>query len=91
MKKNWFIISVVFSLCITTGCQNSSPKITAEEAEEIVIKNHTRDIGEVEIISLIHKRGKYILEWENSDNCEDGTDQIDDQSGEFIKGETSIC
>ncbi|MBP3951637.1 hypothetical protein [Bacillus suaedae] len=91
MKKINLIILFILSLYILTGCQNANPNITVEEAETIVVEKHTVDIGEVEIVSISHKRGKYIVEWENTDNCENGVDHIDDQSGGYIKGETTIC
>lgn len=91
MKKINFIILFVLSLYILAGCQNANPKITEEEAEAIVNEKHTGAIGKVEIVSISHKRGKYIVEWENTDNCENGVDHIDDQSGGYIKGEATIC
>lgn len=91
MKKINVIIFFALSLYIVSGCQNTNPKITEEEAEVIIIEKHTGDIGEVEIVSISHKRGKYIVDWKNTDNCENGVDHIDDQSGEYIKGETTIC
>ena len=63
MKKLSLIILFVYSLYILSGCQSASATITEEEAEAIVIEKNTGDIGEVEIISINHKRGKYIIEW----------------------------
>ncbi|QGS68771.1 hypothetical protein CV093_10710 [Oceanobacillus sp. 143] len=85
------LILFAFMLFIANGCENSSLKITEEEVEARVIEDHTGEIGEVKIISVSHKRGKYIVEWENRENCENRVDQIDDQNGDFIKGETTIC
>jgi hypothetical protein len=33
------------------------------------MEHHTNNIGEVKIISETHKNNKYIIEWENKENC----------------------
>jgi uncharacterized membrane protein YkoI len=88
--KNIVIILVLLVSIIIYGC-NKEPKITEEQAKSIVIKDHDKNIGEVKIISVIHKNNKYIVEWENKENCENGIDKIDDQNGEIIMGKVSIC
>ncbi|WP_156290117.1 PepSY domain-containing protein [Oceanobacillus salinisoli] len=85
MGKIGFPVLFVFILFISNGCKSVSPKITEAEAESIVIEQHSGDIGEVKIISVNHKWGKYIVEWENYDNCESGMEHIDDQNGKIIK------
>ncbi|MDL4840742.1 hypothetical protein [Aquibacillus rhizosphaerae] len=93
MEKYGFIIFLVFILFVVNGCgiMSTSPKITEEEVNAIVIEKYTGEIGKVEIVTITHKKGKYIVEWENTGNCESGVDHIDDQSGEYIKGENTIC
>ncbi|MUK87887.1 hypothetical protein GMD78_05675 [Ornithinibacillus sp. L9] len=81
----------VLLLLVLGGCGQSEPIISQEEAKSIVIESRSGEIGEITIISVNHKRGKYIIEWENEDNCESGTEHIDDQNGEVIKGEVTIC
>ncbi|WP_096155390.1 hypothetical protein [Bacillus sp. FJAT-45066] len=88
MKKIGFIISFVFILYITSGCEYSSPKITEKEAESIAIEHHRKDI---KIKSVSHKRGQYIVKWEIDSDCEYGTYYIDDQSGKIVKGEETNC
>ncbi|PAV29713.1 hypothetical protein CIL05_10095 [Virgibacillus profundi] len=90
MKRTGSVLFVLL-LLILAACGNSDPEISQEQAESIVIERHSGDIGEIEIISVNHKWGKYIVEWGNEENCESGTEHIDDQSGEVIKGEVSIC
>ncbi|MCF6138299.1 hypothetical protein [Pseudalkalibacillus berkeleyi] len=87
MKKIGFSILFVFILFISNGCENSDSKISIEEVESIVIERHPGG----KIIEVNHKRGKYVVEWENIENCESGIDHIDDQSGKFIKSIHSIC
>jgi uncharacterized membrane protein YkoI len=84
------IILVLLVSTILYGC-NLNPKITEEQAKSIVIEYHNKNIGEVKIISVTHKNSKYIVEWENKENCENGIDKIDDQNGDIIMGKASIC
>ena len=75
-----------------TGCNNfTTPKISEDEVKSIVLKQHNKHIGKVEIISVSHKGNEYLFEWENKENCENGTDYVNDQNGEISKGETTIC
>lgn len=84
-----FSLSLIFGM---SGCNNfSEPKISEEEANSIVLKEHTKNIGKVEVISISHKGNEYIVKWENKENCENGTDFVDDQDGTITKGETTIC
>ncbi|MEN8698534.1 hypothetical protein [Bacillus infantis] len=87
MKKVGSILTFVI-LLVATGCE---PKITEEQAKSIVIKHYTNENGKAEIISVTHKQNEYIVEWEKKDNCERGTDRINDQNGEMGIGEVSIC
>ncbi|WP_433744470.1 hypothetical protein [Falsibacillus pallidus] len=89
MKR--FVLSLSLVL-IVSGCNSfSNPKVTEEEAKSIVMNDHSKHIGTVEIISVSHRGHKYIVKWENKDNCENGTDYVDDQSGKIKNGITSIC
>jgi len=91
MKKIVLAFSISFIL-VMSGCNNfSKPKISEEEAKSIVLKDHTKHIGKVEIISVSHKGNDYIVKWENKENCENGTDYVYDQNGEITKGESTIC
>ncbi|MFJ7183884.1 hypothetical protein [Lysinibacillus xylanilyticus] len=83
---------IITTLCISlimvmSGCNHKSmPKISEEQAKSIVLKSHAKNIGKVEIRSVYHKGNEYIVKWENKDNCENGTDYINEENGE-----TSIC
>lgn len=55
------------------------------------MKEHENSIGGVEIISVQHNWREYIVEWENTENCEAGTDYIHDATGKVKKSEVSIC
>ena len=77
---------------VMSGCNHKAmPKISEEQAKSIVLKSHAKNIGKVEIRSVSHKGNEYIVKWENKDNCENGTDYINDENGKIINGETSIC
>jgi hypothetical protein len=88
MKKIVIILVTMVSITLN-GC-NVESKITEEQAKSIVIDYHTKQIGEVEILSVKTKFNKYIIEWENKENCEQGTDSVN-SSGEIKNIESSIC
>lgn len=90
MKKVFFIILVVL-LLIFNVYVSSEPIISKEKAESIAIAHTSGAIGEVNILSVEHQIGKYIVEWENEENCERGTLHISDQNGRIKMGEHSIC
>lgn len=91
MKRLFLVFSLIF-IFVVIGCSNiSEPKISEDEVKSIVLKEHTGDIGNVKVISVTHKGNEYIVKWENQDNCESGTDYINDQNGKIKKGETTIC
>ncbi|MCM3568121.1 hypothetical protein [Neobacillus mesonae] len=91
MKKITLILCISLNL-VMSGCNDfSKPKIPEEQAKSIVIKDHTKQIGKVEIKSVSHKGNEYIIQWVNKENCESGTDYVDDKNGKIKKGETTIC
>ena len=84
--KRFFLVLSLFFVFVMAGCSNiSESKILEDEAKSIVLKNHSGTTGNIEIISITHKGNKYIVKWENKDNCEDGTDYINDRNGEIKK------
>ncbi|MFD2627812.1 hypothetical protein [Oceanobacillus kapialis] len=92
MKKMNQLIIFVFILLIGTACTNSgSPKLTEEDAISVVTERHSREDKEVKINAVNHGSGKYKVEWEIDADCEFGTDYIDDQSGEIVRGEETNC
>lgn len=91
MKIISSIILFILILITANGCEGSDPKITEEQAKSIVIEHHTNDIGKVEIVSVAHENNKYVIEWENKENCENGIDNVNDQNGEIKMVEASIC
>ncbi|SHG45738.1 hypothetical protein [Ornithinibacillus halophilus] len=97
MKKYSFTFTVVFILLIASACdeKSASPKITEDEAETIVLEHLTgdfnRDENEITIQSVSNSSGKYIVEWEVDKDCEYGTVQVDDQSGEIIEAMETNC
>lgn len=79
-------------ILLVSGCtKETTPKISEEEAKTIVIQEHTKQIGQVDIVSITHKGRDYTVQWENKQNCENGTDYINDHNGTIKKGVTSIC
>jgi hypothetical protein len=87
--KNIVITLITIVSILLSGC-NIDSKITEEQAKSIVIDFHTKQIGEVEIISVTTKFNKYIIEWENKENCEQGTDSVN-SSGKIKNIESFIC
>lgn len=81
---------LVLLFFILSGCNSSNTKITEEQAKAIVIEHHTNQIGKVEIVSVTTKFNKYIIEWENKENCEEGTDTVN-KKGEVTMVDASIC
>lgn len=90
MKKIAYF-SIVLLILMLTACGNMEPEISQEKAESVVVEFHSGEIGEIKITSVTHKSGKYIIEWENEEDCASGIDHVDDQNGEIVKGKTSIC
>lgn len=88
--KKITIIAFLLLVSILSGCNSINSKITEEQAKQIVLEHHTKEIGEVEIISATTKFNKYIIEWENKENCEKGTDSVN-KNGEIKMIEASIC
>ncbi|WP_061808871.1 hypothetical protein [Rossellomorea vietnamensis] len=84
MKKASFMIA---GLLLVGGCQDIDSDLTEEQAKAIVMKHHG---GTVEIISVTKEWNKYIVSWENEENCEWGKDTVNSK-GKIEKGETSIC
>ncbi|MEK5056837.1 hypothetical protein BK126_25230 [Paenibacillus sp. FSL H7-0326] len=92
MEKRIFLAFSLFLILVMSACNNfSEPKISEEEAKSIVIKENTKLIGKVEIISINHKGNKYTIKWNNKENCENGTDYVNDQNGEITTGLRTIC
>ncbi|MGN1400986.1 MAG: hypothetical protein ACI4XL_05735 [Bacillus sp. (in: firmicutes)] len=90
--KRIMLACTLLLIFVVSGCNYfSEPKITEEEVMSIVLKEHTKHIGKVEVLSVSHKGNEYIVKWENKENCEYGTDYVDDRNGEITKGEIMIC
>jgi hypothetical protein len=89
MKKIILIFASIF-FCIVSGCQGIEFVVTEEQAKSIVVEHHTKHIGEVKILSVTTEFNKYIITWENKDNCESGTDSVN-KKGEIKNLGTSIC
>jgi uncharacterized membrane protein YkoI len=85
------IVTFVLLIFVVSGCLNSKPNISEEQAKSIVLKQHSGNIGKVETISVDHDNDEYKIKWNNKENCESGIDYIDDENGEIKKGEASIC
>ena len=81
----------IFLVFIVSGCNTVELKVTEEQAKTSVIKQHTKHIGKVKILSVDLKRNNYLVEWENEGNCEKGIDSVDGESGAIEMIEASIC
>lgn len=89
LKKITIILVLLLSL-ILSGCNSLESKITEEQAKQIVVERHASDIGEIKIISITKKFNKYVVEWENEENCEKGIHSVN-KNGEIKLIEYRIC
>jgi protein involved in sex pheromone biosynthesis len=89
MRKT-IVIFVLLLIFVLSSCNSLESRITEEQAKSIVVKHHTKHIGEVEVISVTTKFNKYIIQWKNKENCEIGTDSVN-KKGEIKMIEFSIC
>lgn len=90
MKRRLLLIFIVLAIADMTlvGCTQIEDEISKEEAQVLVIEEHSGSIGKVEIKSIEIKNNKYIVEWENEENLEKGTDQVDKNGNlEIIEAE----
>src|SRR5699024_12757331 len=80
MKKITVIYFLLF-LIILTGCnsiKSNDQNITEEKAKQIVIDERSRECcGDAEIITIITKTNKYIIQWKIDSLKEEETDRID--------------
>ncbi|PFA63062.1 hypothetical protein CN378_18685 [Bacillus sp. AFS015802] len=83
MKRTIF----TFSSLLLVGCQGIESDLTEDQAIAIVMEHHS---GKVEIVSVTKEWNKYIVAWENEENCEWGTDSVNEK-GEVENEETAIC
>ena len=90
MKKFTIIIMLIL-IFSSGGYYFSKPKVSEEQAKNIVVKHHTRNMGKVTVTSISHRDNRYVIKWANKENCESGTDYINDKNGEIEKGQVSIC
>lgn len=90
MKKFTIIIMLILILS-SGGYYFSKPKVSEEQAKNIVVKYHSRNMGKVKVTSISHRDNRYVIKWANKGNCESGTDYINDENGEIEKGQVSIC
>ncbi|CEG23872.1 hypothetical protein BN1080_02879 [Planococcus massiliensis] len=79
------------AVLVLSGCFYGEAKITETQAVEIVLDDHEGPIGKVQLVSVEHAKGRYVVEWENEANCASGKDFVNDQSGEIEMGEMTIC
>jgi len=79
------------AVLVLSGCFYGEAKITETQAVEIVLDDHEGPIGKVQLVSVEHTKGRYVVEWENKANCASGKDFVNDQSGEIEMGEMTIC
>lgn len=85
-------IKIIIALLnlLLIGCNSLEDKISEGQAKVMVIDHHENDIGKVEIVDVTIKFNKYIIEWENKQNCENGIDSVN-KKGEITMIEASIC
>ncbi|MFB4162049.1 hypothetical protein ACE1TF_19425 [Geomicrobium sp. JSM 1781026] len=91
MKKTLTIVFICAILVIVFLQFNAEPEISEEEALSSVIVENSHDTGKVDILSISKRWGNYIIEWENEENCERGTNTVDGHTAETIRGEVTLC
>jgi hypothetical protein len=90
LKTNFVkVISILLVLFLAVGCSSISDSISEEEAKQLVIEEHTNSNGTTQIVSIYVKWNAYIVEWENRENKEWGTDKVT-KDGEVKMIEASI-
>ena len=89
MKK--VAILLLFVVLLMTACSQTESNISEDQAKSIVVDDHKGNNGEVKIISVSHKNNEYIIKWEIKENCESGTDYVNDDNGKIHNSEGSIC
>ena len=79
MKKGLLLTLTIVTITIISlaACTQIEDQISKEEAQQLVIEEHKKNIGNVEIKSIEIKNNKYIVEWENVENLERGIDKVD--------------
>ncbi|WP_246943590.1 hypothetical protein [Bacillus pinisoli] len=89
MKKMNITIVFFFSILLIS-CNNHSPELSEEEAKQLVLEHHSKSIGTVEIVSIKAESDGYRVVWKNVENCERGTDIVN-QKGEVEMVVSEIC
>ncbi|MHA6253331.1 hypothetical protein [Oceanobacillus sp. CAU 1775] len=88
-------IYVFFIEILLAACGNPEPKVTESEAESLVLQYLTEDRmkneDDIKIKSITNNKGEYIIKWEVDEHCEFGSFKIDDQNGEFLEAEETLC
>jgi len=89
--KRFTMICLVLFLMMVMGCSTSADSInvTEEIAVDMVKEEHTRDEGDVEIVSVLDRDGKYLIHWE-IDPIMEGMDSIDQTTGKLKHVESSV-
>lgn len=82
-------ILILLMVLVLVGCMSISDSIAEEEAKQLVLEQHTRNIGTPEIIAIDIKRNAYYIEWENKENREWGIDKVT-KNGEVKMIEATI-
>jgi len=89
VKKLLIGIFLLSNMIVAGGC---APRLSEEQVIKLVESKVEKDgMGEIEIISVTHQLGEYVVKWERESNCESGTEYIDDRSGKLKHGMQSIC
>ncbi len=82
------IISV-FLMCsiLVIGCSSDQP-VTENQAKQLVVDEHDRSGGTVDIVSISTEEDKYIIAWE-IDPISEGKDSVDKETGQLKMIESS--
>lgn len=102
MRK--FTLTVVLLFClIFSGCSNTHPTVqsmTEQEVKQLVIDYHTSGVGDVKVVTITpesdqgivtwDRADKFIVTWENTENCQEGTTVIY-KNGDIENIKESIC
>ncbi len=86
-----FRLILILLLCFSLmGCQEKETpeKILSEEQAISLVKEK---FGDVTIDHVTHGDNRYYIRYSNPSNCESGSIQIDDKTGEMLDCKASIC
>lgn len=95
LYRKGLYLGLILSIFLVACSGHPEPKITETEAESLVLQDlveeRNKDMNEIEIKSVSNRAGEYIVEWVVDEACEFGKVTVDDQTGELLEAEETLC